>query len=131
VPLTQPVGIHGLGANRADWAPDNRIAYLNNAGIVVADFDGKVLRQIDNPGARGTSHPNWSPDATRITALRPDRAADSVWIFDPATGEGRKAIQFPDGFRLAFRAIWTPDAKGIIVNRSETTTHIVLLENLL
>jgi serine/threonine protein kinase len=131
VPLTQPIGIRGGEANRPDWASDNRIAYLNNAGIVVADFDGKVLRQIDNPGARGTSHPNWSPDATRISALRPERTADSVWIFDAATGAGRKVIQFPDGFRIAFRAIWTPDAKSLIVNRSEATTHIVLLENLL
>jgi hypothetical protein len=57
-------------------------------------------------------------------------AGDSVWTFDAESGQGRKAIQFPDGFHLLFRAVWTPDGKSIIVNRSETTSHIVLLENL-
>jgi hypothetical protein len=52
-----------------------------------------------------------------------------VWIFDAHTREGRLAVKFPPPFHMIFRVAWTPDGKSLIVNRSETVSHIMMLEN--
>jgi Tol biopolymer transport system component/tRNA A-37 threonylcarbamoyl transferase component Bud32 len=122
------------GGTRGDWSPaDDRIVYSaespGGGALKVAAFDGNVLLRIPYADAAGAL-PVWSPDGRRFSAIhREGRELDSVWIFDALTGEGRKAVQFPAGFGLIFRAVWTPDGASIIVNRSENTSHIVLLEN--
>ena len=72
------------------------------------------------------SHPPVrSPDGKRLTAA----SGNAVWMIDPETGARWLAIQFPQNFRVQFRAAWTPDGNAVIVNRQERVSHIVLMEN--
>jgi Tol biopolymer transport system component len=74
--------------------------------------------------------PVWSPDGRRFTAIKTENTDnDSVWIFDSATGQGKPAVTFPGRFHLIFRVLWTPDGKSVIVNRYESNSHVILLEN--
>ena len=83
------------------------------------------------PLPAGASHPIWSPDARQFSIVRSDGyLKDSIWIFDAQTGQGRLAVQFPGRSHMIFLAGWGRDGKSLIVNRQETISHIVLLENL-
>jgi len=83
---------------------------------------GRVLRKVPAPNLVA---PVWSPDGKRLTAT----SGNSVWMIDPETGDRRLAVQFPQHFRVLFRAAWTPDGKSVIVNRQERVSHVVLMEN--
>ena len=118
---------------RVDWSPvDNRLAYsdwlANRVEIVDAD-SSKVLLQVPIPQAP-LSLPVWSPDGRQFSLVRSESyLKDSVWIYDAQTGQGKPVVQFPGRFHMIFRAGWSRDQKSLIVNRQETTSHIVLIEN--
>jgi len=126
--LTQHLGVRG------DWSPvSNRIVYstaTEGNHLEMADAEtGTVLWKTPWPDA-GITLPCWSPDGRRFTAIRSESPQEhSVWIFDSQTGEGRLAVKFPPPFHMIFRVAWTGDGKSLIVNRSETVSHIVLVEN--
>jgi len=137
----EPVRLTKNGGVRGDWSPvENKIVYSAGAHvsggqfalgprIEVADSDGNVLRTIPWSSA-GATLPVWSPDGRRFTAIRnenPDNS--SVWVFDAASGAGKLAVKFPGLFRLIFRACWTPDGQGVIVNRQQEVSHIVMIES--
>jgi Tol biopolymer transport system component len=132
-----PIQLTHSGGFRGDWSPDGgRIAYdtlvlqggprereNQTTTLEIAEAStGKVLRKVS---AGSLQSPVWSPDGKRLSAT----SGNSVWMIDPETGERRLAIQFPQNFRVLFRAAWTPDGKSVIVNRQERVSHIVLLEN--
>ncbi len=118
---------------RVDWSPvDNRVIYFdweaNRVEIAEAD-SGKILLQVPLSGG-AAALPIWSPDARQFSVVRSDGyRKDSIWIFDAQTGLGKLAAQFPGRFHMRFRAGWSKDQRSLIVNRFETVSHIVLLEN--
>ncbi|MGH8245681.1 MAG: TolB family protein, partial [Gammaproteobacteria bacterium] len=124
VQLTQASGVRG------DWSPvANRIVYTAQGRLEVADAeDGKILLKVPFAGWTWTL-PVWSPDGRRFTAVQSGHPSDAIWIFDAETGQGRVAVKFPGRFHMLFRAAWGKDGQSLIVNRSETISHIVLLEN--
>jgi Tol biopolymer transport system component len=112
---------------RADWSPSgDRIAATDDvtgAGILDA-ATGKKLRAL-NPSPY---FPIWSPDGMKIAAIQNART-NEIYLYDPETGEGKLAVEFPKDFNAAFKACWTADGKSLIISRQDLRSHIVLLEN--
>jgi Tol biopolymer transport system component len=132
-----PIQLTHSGGFRGDWSPDgSRIAYDTQVlqggprereqqptALEIADAStGTVIRKVPAPNLVS---PVWSPNGKQLTAT----SGNSVWLIDSETGDRRVAIQFPQDFRVLFRAAWTPDGKSVIVNRQERVSHIALMEN--
>ena len=119
------------GGFRGDWtAADNRIVFWKAGELQVVDADsGKVQLKVP-AGDLVWTLPVWSPDGRSFSAMREEgHGNSSLWIFDARSGERRLAAILPPGFHTLFRAGWGKDGQSLIVNRNETISHIVLLEN--
>ncbi len=127
----QAVPITREGGFRGDWSPvDNRIVFWKAGELQVVNADsGKVLLKVP-AGDLVSTLPVWSPDGRSFSAMREEgHGNSSLWIFDAKSGERRLAAVLPPGFHTLFRAGWEKDGKSLIVNRNETSSHIVLLDN--
>ncbi|MCI0404392.1 MAG: DPP IV N-terminal domain-containing protein, partial [Acidobacteria bacterium] len=128
----EPTQIPSLaGFRRGDWSPQgDRFVTWTGDGFEVSDAEsGKLLLSAGGPEWQWAM-PVWSPDGRHFSAIRRENYLnDSVWIFDAATGDKRLAAQFQGRFHLIFRVGWGEDGKSLIVNRNESVSHIVLLEN--
>lgn len=117
-PLTTTVGVH---EENPDWAPDgSRIAFdacvassfpcpgiTPNYEVFTMNADGTGLRRLTRQEKLDT-HPDWSPDGTRIV-FRSDRAANGtqIWRMD---ADGSNVVQLT--FK-AFRGGVDPDWQSI------------------
>jgi len=51
-----------------------------------------------------------------------------IWTLDPASGEPRVAVRFPDPVRLSFRASWADQGRALVVNRFHEVSRIVVFD---
>ena len=70
----------------------------------------------------------FSPDGRSISApFQEARDHDAIKVFETATGKSRLAVRLP--FHVLFRANWIDNAHALIVNRTETVSHIVMFDH--
>jgi len=121
------------GFFRGDW-----IARADRTGTwIVSSMLAGGLRLLD--GERhtviwqdtqpGNALPVFSPDGKFVSiSYRETRDRDAIWVYDVATGNKRVAVRFPQQFHIMFRANWVDDGRAFVINRVETTSHIVLFD---
>ena len=77
----------------------------------------------------GNALPVFSSDGRSVSiAYRETRDRDAIWVYDVATGAKRLAVRFPQRFHISFRANWVDNGHAFVVNRLETTSHVVLFD---
>jgi TolB protein len=121
------------GFFRGDWirTADGRSLLITNQSsppvLRLVDMDRRtMIWQKPLPGGVDTM-PMFSSDGRSISvAVDTDRSGDAIHVVDVDTGESKAVARLP--FRIMFRASWTADA-GFLVNRQDTESHIVLLDN--
>jgi Tol biopolymer transport system component len=123
------------GFFRGDWIarPDGKGTWIvtsapNGRGLRLLDGEnGSVLWQDDT--MPGNALPVFSPDGRSVSiSYRETRDRDAIWVYDSATGSKRVAVRFPDRFHISFRANWVDDGRAFLVNRLETSSHVVLFD---
>ena len=101
----------------AQPSPDGRFIAFDSdrdgvRGVYVAQRDGSHVRRISGEGYAAL--PTWSPDGTRLTFVRAERDAPSVWNLwlQPLDGgDARRLTGFHYGQTWA--ASWFPDGRRI------------------
>jgi Tol biopolymer transport system component len=73
----------------------------------------------------------WAPDGRRLAVVaQPTNGVASIWIVDPdATNPYRRLIELPAGPRIR-GVTWTRDGSALIFGRHETSSDIVMLDQL-
>jgi Tol biopolymer transport system component len=99
------------------------------SGVRLIDPERRsVVWERDIPGM-DFSLPVFSSDGRRISAaIRESAGRTSIVVLDTDTGEQRTVASLP--FSLNFRANWVDGDQALIVNRVETTSHIVLFDGI-
>ncbi len=74
--------------------------------------------------------PMFSQDGRLASLTYPDSGGrDAIWVYDLATGKGRIVVRFDRPFEIAFRASWVDQDRAFIVNRVQSLSHIVMVDN--
>lgn len=104
------------------WRPDGRrLACVGitrrSAGprfaVNVVGLGGRILRSLPPGGSRATlAAPTWSPDATRLTYLRPRRSGAALHVIDADGRHDRLPTARPSALS-GVPATWSPDASQI------------------
>jgi eukaryotic-like serine/threonine-protein kinase len=123
------------GFFRGDWIrePDGDgttiVSSVVGSGIRLIDFERRTVTWEEHFAGGGIGLPMFSPDGRFISLPRHEsRDRDAIWLYETATGKGRLAVRFPEPFKMVFRACWVDNGKALIVNRHQTTSHIVLFD---
>ncbi|MEO6525449.1 MAG: protein kinase [Gemmatimonadaceae bacterium] len=121
------------GFFRGDW-----IARSDHTGtwIVTATLagglkllDGERHTIVWQDTTVGIGMPMFSPDGKTVSMpYREARDREAIRVYDVATGAKRLAVRLPQRFRIMFRADWVDDGRAFVVNRLESTSHIVLFD---
>jgi len=79
--------------------------------LTVFDRSGNVVSKVGEPASY--TQPAFSPDGTRIAAIRTDAGTGNqdVWVVDIATGKGTSITAAEDASKAA--PVWSPDGKQI------------------
>jgi WD40 repeat protein len=79
--------------------------------LTVFDRSGNVVSKVGDPASY--TQPAFSPDGTRIAAIRTDAGTGNqdVWVVDIATGKGAAITGQEDTSKVA--PVWSPDGKQI------------------
>jgi Tol biopolymer transport system component len=127
------------GFFRGDWMKDpNGPGTLMVTSSRVNNRQGAV-RRLDPENrtviwettvyATGFSVPMFSPDGRRISVpFQEGRNTSAIHVLDTASGHAQVVARLP--FTVQFRADWADDGRALIVNRIDTTSHIVLFNRL-
>jgi eukaryotic-like serine/threonine-protein kinase len=92
-------------------------------------LDGERRTVIWQDMQPGNALPVFSPDGKFVSlSYRETRDRDAIWVYEVATGNKRVAVRFPQQFHIMFRANWVDDGRAFVINRVETTSHIVLFD---
>jgi Tol biopolymer transport system component len=99
------------------------------SGIRLIDAErGTIIWEKEIPGM-GSSLPVFSTDGRRLSASIAEAGGrTTIVVLDTDTGEHRPVASLP--FPLTFRANWVDGDSALIVNRVETTSHIVLFDGI-
>lgn len=119
------------GFFRGDWSPDGRtiVGYRDSGDLQLLDVATGSYKVLAG-GRWSWALPVWNRSGTKVAAARPESAiSDALWILDVRTGDAKKAAVFHRPFHIVFRTPFTPDERAVIVNREQTVSNIVLLEN--
>ena len=130
---------------RGDWIkkPDGSGTWIAAAGIrsneavarptplrLIDAERGTVVWTYPDTDSLYTTMPMFSPDGRFLSATFGQPPNPSiVRIFDTATGASRVVATLP--FQAFFRANWVDDGRALVVSRSETVEHVVMLDRLL
>jgi Tol biopolymer transport system component len=120
-----------VGVSHAGWSPDgSKLAFQYSlvdrrysgsfnvqAGIWIADTDGKSLRQVTQrfPGTSWDAGPQWSPDGTRLAFFRLDLATSEEAVYTVNTDGTDERRVSPGGMNAA-NPNWSPDGRWILFN---------------
>ena len=120
------------GFFRGDWIrrPDGDgtwLVSLVGSRLRLIDFERRTL--VWEERFEGAGLPMFSPDGRFISVVRQEsRDRDAIWVYETATGKGHVAVRFLEPFKMVFRACWVDDGKALVVNRSQTISHVVLFD---
>jgi Tol biopolymer transport system component len=121
------------GFFRGDWVtkPDGSgtwiVTSMEGGGLRLLDGERRTVMWQD--WQPGNAMPIFSPDRQSVSiAYSESRDRDAIWVYDVATGTKRVAAKFPQQFHISFRANWVEEGRAFIVNRSESTSHIVMFD---
>jgi WD40-like Beta Propeller Repeat len=94
-----------------------------NAGLeqlTIYDRSGSVVTRVGEPGAY--SQASFSPDGTRLAAIKIDPARDTqdVWAFDIATGKGTAVTE---DAAIDTAPVWSPDGQYIAYVSARDNVH--------
>jgi dipeptidyl aminopeptidase/acylaminoacyl peptidase len=137
MPIAYPPG---PAPSPLSWSPDGKtIAILQIASPYSGDFDQATIQLVDaatgamhgvTGHAKGDSHPEFSPDGTKLTYWYPregKRGNENEIYLAPVTGgEGRSLTHGLD--RHAMRGMWMPDRKSLLIAANDRTTTGVWLQ---
>jgi eukaryotic-like serine/threonine-protein kinase len=104
-----------------------RVAFMDAAGQPV----NITLPSPPGPGGFGNGTALWSPDGRRLAVTsQPGGGTASIWIVEP---DGpmvyRKVIDLPPGPRVR-GLTWTSDGSALVIGKRETSSDIVMLDQL-
>jgi TolB protein len=104
------------------WRPDGMrlacVGLIRRSGrtrfaINVVELDGRIRRSLPPAGSRAVlAAPAWSPDATKLTYLRPRRNGAALRVIDAAGRHDRLLTARPSAFS-GVPATWSPDGSQI------------------
>jgi dipeptidyl aminopeptidase/acylaminoacyl peptidase len=122
------------GFFRGDWMQKSDgpgtwiVTSIIGGGLRLLDAERRMVVWQDVQPGNGM--PIFSPDGKSVSiAYRESRDRDAIWVYDVATGTGRIAVRFPQPFHISFRSNWVDDGRAFIVNRVESTSHIVMFDD--
>jgi TolB protein len=97
-------------------ASSGSIAVLAGDGsLSLVDTAGRSV-ELSDTGAGVFGLPTWSPDGSRIAAVRSTGAETSIVVFDPAdapTGPAEPTVVFSSATIEPFYLFWTPDSQEV------------------
>lgn len=115
------------GAAAPTWSFDGtRLAYVQQAGIWVAEADGTDQQQVTE-GMQSVFWPVWSPVDDRIAFTGYEREFSAVYLVN-ADGSGQVKLS-PDGV-IGTNPAWSPDGSWIAflaydLNTGDTELHLI------
>lgn len=123
------------GFFRGDWVdqPDGSGTWLVTStgpgGVRLIDVESRtVLWEVRRPDA--LAMPVFSPDRRTISLpLTRGRGETDIAVLDAHTGRVRMAAHLP--FPVLFRASWIDDGRAVLVNRDNSTSHVVMFDRFL
>ena len=114
---------------RNPWAATHLDSSLSRPTVRIATTDGvdDTLHARDVPGWR-YQFPAWSPDGTKVAAIRESGAFVTVDVFDadPAAG-GQPTTIYKSDQRPAFYLFWAPDSRHVSFLTSEPNPDDIAL----
>jgi serine/threonine protein kinase len=119
---------------RGDWirdpsAPGTLLLTYTSTGTIrpMAPESRRVLWEETIPGT-AFALPMFSADASRFSVPAAEGRGAVVLVFDRQTGQRRVAVRLP--FNVIFRANWVDGDRAVVVNRFETSSHVVMFDKL-
>jgi len=111
------------------WIATANTDYSRGGGLRL--LDGESRAEVWKSQRPGNGMPMFSPDARSISiAYSESRDRDAIWVYDVATGKSREAVRFGMPFRILFRVCWVDDGRAFVVNRMQSTSHVVMFDRL-
>jgi eukaryotic-like serine/threonine-protein kinase len=109
---------HPTGAADFSVSQNGVLAYqsfVSRSQLAWVDREGRLIANI-GPGDVNLKYVRLSPDGRRVATsiYDVDRGANDIWIFDAATGSGRRVILGPG---LVDVPVWSPDSSRLVFNR--------------
>ena len=87
---------------------------------------GQAVKVLDVPG--GIRAPRWSPDGKGLQYLLTSNGATNLWEQPLAGGKPKQLTRYTSGKIFDFN--WSADGKRLLLTRGESTSDVVLLNNL-
>ena len=121
------------GFFRGDWIRKSDgsgtwlVSFTPPGGVRLVDFERRAVVWQDRKPGQGM--PMFSPDGQWVaTSYSETRDRDAIWVYDVASGKGRVTVRFSQPFQITFRTNWTDEGRAFVVNRTQTISHIVMLD---
>ena len=108
-----------IEGKEANYFPDGRVAFTQNASLYVADRDGSNARKLlTAPGSAFC--PSVSPDGSRIVLLTSSVSQERTFFLAEAAADGSGFHEIMRGAKQApvRCACWTPDGKYLFTQSS-------------
>jgi serine/threonine protein kinase len=107
------------------WIVTSNIA----GGLRLVDVDRRTVLWEDRKP--GNAMPMFSADGRSVSIpYQESRDRDAIWVYDVATGKGGVAVRFAEPFQIVFRASWVDNDRAFVVNRTQTISHIAMVDKL-
>ena len=122
------------GFFRGDWIrqPTGNGTFLITwfePGIRLIDVERRTVVWEERLERYSYTMPMFSSDGRYISLAVHDSDGDAIRLYETLTGKWRIGVKFPGPFPILFRACWVDDGKAVIVNHTETNSHVVLFDN--
>ena len=119
-------GVRRMGATSCGldpvWRPDGKrlacVGVTQRSGrlrfaVNIVGLEGRIQRSLPPGGSRGVlAVPTWSPDATKLTYLRPRDDGASLYMIN-ADGSGNRLLSARPSALSGVPVTWSPDARRL------------------